>query len=328
MDNKKETAPDNGFETVETTLGRYGRSLEIGEGGRKGDIIAIIVTYNRKEKLLNCINALFKQKGGSPDILVIDNDSEDGTREALSELVEAEKIIYKNTGRNLGGAGGFELGVREAVTMGYKYLWLMDDDSIPKKKALFEFKKAHNKLSGRYGFLSSKVVWKDGNICKMNIQKKDVLTRIPDFNSDLEPIQFASFVSCFIKASVVKEVALPIGEFFIWGDDHEYTRRISMEYPCYYVKNSVVVHDCETNTGSNIAQDSLDKMKCYLYSYRNDVYIFRREGLKGIVYLFARLMYHILRIAVSGEEGKKKRFITLFKGTLMGMLYSPTVDMV
>ena len=327
MENSKETFSEN--EAGEKSLlGRYGTALEIGEGGRTGDIVAIVVTYNRKEKLQNCLNALFKQKGGRPDILVIDNASDDGTKEALKDLADSEKIIYKNTGRNLGGAGGFEIGVREAVTMGYKYLWLMDDDSVPDRKALMEFKRAHNKLSGRYGFLSGKVLWKDGNICKMNIQKKDVLTRIPDFNKDLEPIQFASFVSCFIRASVVREVALPIGEFFIWGDDHEYTRRISMEYPCYYVKKSVVVHDRESNTGSDIAQDSLDKMKCYLYSYRNDVYIFRREGIRGWTYLFARLIYHVLKIAVSGESGKRIRFATLFKGTLMGLLYNPTVDLV
>ncbi len=328
MENNKDNNPDieNGMQ--DTTLGRYGHELKIGEDGRTGDIIAVIVTYNRKEKLHNCIKALLKQKGGRPDILVIDNASDDGTKESLSELILSKQVIYRNTGRNLGGAGGFEQGVREAVTMGYKYLWLMDDDSVPEKKALYEFKKAHNKLSGRYGFLSGKVIWKDGSICKMNIQKKDVLSRLPDFDKDLQPVQFASFVSCFIKASVVKEADLPIGEFFIWGDDHEYTRRISLEHPCYYVKKSVVLHDSETNTGSDISQDSLEKMKYYLYSYRNDVYIFRREGIKGMAYWFLRLIYHILRIAVSGKEGKKKRFLTLFKGTVMGLLYSPTIDMV
>lgn len=321
-DNMPEIKPGEGL------LGCYGHELNVGEGGRKSDIAAIIVTFNRKEKLLNCINALLGQKGGAPDIIVIDNASDDGTRDDLDKLIKDGTVIYRNTGRNLGGAGGFEIGVREAVFMGYKYLWLMDDDCVPDKKALNELKKAHNKVSGRYGFLSSRVNWKDGSICRMNIQKKDVITKVRNFDKDMQHIQFASFVSCFVRSSVVKEVGLPIGEFFIWGDDLEYTRRISMEYPCYYVKNSEVLHDCATNTGSNVAKDSTDRLKLYTYAYRNEFYNFKREGIRGLTYWAARLLVHIGRIAVSGEGDKKKRFMSLFKGTLMGFFYNPTVDIV
>lgn len=328
MDKDINSVQETEKEPDERMLGHYSRELKIGEGGRKSDIAAVIVTYNRKEKLMNCIKALLDQKGGRPDIIVIDNASEDGTEDTLAEYAEDGTLFYRNTGRNLGGAGGFELGVREAVLMGYKYLWLMDDDCVPDKKALNELKRAHNKTSGRYGFLSSKVIWKDGSICRMNIQKTDVISKLGNFDKDMQHIQFASFVSCFIKASVVKEVGLPIGEFFIWGDDLEYTRRISMEHPCYYVKNSVVRHECATNTGSNVAQDSIDRLKNYTYAYRNEFYNFKREGIKGLAYWAVRLGYHILRIAVSGEGDKKKRFMALFKGTLMGFLYNPTIDIV
>ena len=112
------------------------------------------------------------------------------------------------------------------------------------------------------------------------------------------------------------------------GDDLEYTRRISMEHPCYYVKNSVVKHDCATNTGSNVAQDSIDRLKNYTYAYRNEFYNFKSEGLRGLAYWAVRLGCHILRIAVSGESEKKKRFMALFKGTLMGFFYNPTIDIV
>lgn len=328
MEKDINSVPETENEPDERMLGHYSQELEIGEGGRNSDIAAIIVTYNRKEKLINCINALLDQKGGRPDILVIDNASDDGTEEALEEYVEDGRIFYRNTGRNLGGAGGFETGVREAVFMGYKYLWLMDDDCVPDKRSLNELKKAHNKVSGRYGFLSSKVIWKDGNICRMNIQKTDVISKINNFNKDMQHIQFASFVSCFVKSSVVKEVGLPIGEYFIWGDDMEYTRRISMEHPCYYVKNSVVRHDCETNKGSDIAQDSPERLKYYTYAYRNEFYNFKREGIKGLAYWAVRLGYHVMRIAVSGESDKKKRFMALLKGTLMGFFYNPTIDIV
>ena len=291
------------------------------------NIVAIVVTYNRKEKLLKCLESFSSLKGGSPDILVVDNFSDDGTKEALAPMVEDGRIHYLNLGRNLGGAGGFEHGVKHAIELGYEYLWLMDDDCIPGKGSLNALKKAHNTLKGRYGFLSSKVIWRDKTPCRMNIQKCSLTHKLKDWGRDLQRVQYASFVSCFIKASVIKELALPIGEFFIWGDDLEYTRRISRKYPCYYVKDSVVLHNCAHNGGSDISRDSMDRMKYYVYAYRNEFYIFRREGTKGIVYWLMRINLHIMRILFKSDGHRFKRLWMLMKGTLMGFFYNPTIDL-
>ena len=100
-------------------------------------IATIVVTYNRKELLLECLEHLFDQSYGS-DIIVVDNNSDDGTEEALRELIEKKKIQYINTGANLGGAGGFQYGIKYATESGYDYLWIMDDDSMPTSNALEE----------------------------------------------------------------------------------------------------------------------------------------------------------------------------------------------
>ena len=47
-----------------------------------------------------------------------------------------------NTGANIGGAGGFNLGMRWAVEVGYEYVWVMDDDCITLKNTLQELLKA------------------------------------------------------------------------------------------------------------------------------------------------------------------------------------------
>ena len=78
-------------------------------------IVAVVVTHNRKESLLRCVDALRRQRGARTDILVVDNASDDGTAEALAPLMEEGAILYRNTGENLGGAGGFNFGMRLAV---------------------------------------------------------------------------------------------------------------------------------------------------------------------------------------------------------------------
>ena len=110
-----------------------------------------------------------------------------------------------------------------------------------------------------------------------------MIQTVSDFNSETVPIVMASFVSLFMPTKIVYELGLPIKEFFIWTDDWEYTRRISLKYPCYLCNKSMVVHKSKSNIGANIANDSLDRLERYNYLYRNDVYLYRREGLYGFV---------------------------------------------
>ena len=43
-------------------------------------VAAVIVTYNRRDKLRNCMDAVISQKGNAvPDIIIVDNNSTDGT---------------------------------------------------------------------------------------------------------------------------------------------------------------------------------------------------------------------------------------------------------
>ena len=97
--------------------------------------VDIVVTYNRKELLRENISALIKQSYRDHDILVIDNASTDGTQKMVEEL-NNPFIRYYNTGKNLGGAGGFSYGLKIAAEGNYRYAWIMDDDSIPENSAL------------------------------------------------------------------------------------------------------------------------------------------------------------------------------------------------
>ena len=76
-------------------------------------VMAIIVTFNRKELLKESIEALLNQSYKNCDILVVDNASSDGTREFISGYIDNKKVIYKNTEVNIGGAGGFNFGIKK-----------------------------------------------------------------------------------------------------------------------------------------------------------------------------------------------------------------------
>lgn len=288
-------------------------------------VLAVVVTYNRKALLLECIDALLAQDFSDLDILIVDNASTDGTGDAVAPYLD--KIIYQNTGANLGGAGGFQFGLRFAAENGYDYAWIMDDDCIPYPDSLSTLFSATASL-GRYGYVASKVMWTDGSLCNMNIPRDRELKSIDfsAYSTDLIPSGAATFVSVLFPVSVIREVGLPIKEFFIWADDLEYTRRISLRFPCYVIPSSVVLHKCSTNNGSNISTDEDARISRYNYAYRNEVYLYRREGISGIKHILLRTPYHIYKVLRFSPSKKGERIKIILFATLKGISFNPPIE--
>lgn len=290
--------------------------------------VAVVVTYNRLELLKECLAALERETVPC-NVFVVDNASTDGTTEWLAEYVKSRKSVHcRTTERNVGGAGGFNLGIRWATEAGYDFVWVMDDDCIPDERALEELLAADRELSGCYGFLSSRVLWRDGTLCTMNVQRKTPFKDNRDFDGKLVRIAMASFVSLFIPVPVVKKVGLPIKEFFIWTDDWEYTRRISRLYPCYLANRSVVTHKSKVNAGADIATENADRLYRFNYLYRNDVCLYRREGLSGLIYELLRLTWHSARVILNAKGDKILRLKTIWRGTAAGLAFAPAIEYV
>ena len=291
-------------------------------------VAAVVVTYNRKELLKQCVEHILAQQGAACDILVIDNASTDGTEEMLRGTFSDGSLQYYNTGANLGGAGGFSCGIRRAAEKGYDRIWVMDDDCMPENDALAALLRAERELKGEYGFLSSRVLWKDGNLCTMNLQRETLTRNLKGFGRRLQPVKMASFVSLFLKRETVMELGLPIKEFFIWTDDWEYTRRISRKYPCYAVADSTVTHLSASNIGANIATERAERLDRFDCLYRNDVYLYRREGIRGFAYEAVRLSGHCLRVLLKAKDHKRERLRKIIGGTRKGLSFHPPIERV
>ena len=297
-------------------------------------IITIIVTYNRLSLLKECIDALVKSNYHT-DILIVNNNSSDGTKEFLSiaqKLYPENRFYIYNLDTNLNGAGGYNYGMKKAIHLDYDYFWIMDDDCIVNANSLEELINADEKLLGNYGFLSSKVLWIDGNICKTNVQRIAVARKIRDFKTEIVNVDYASFVSLFVKKIDVINVGLPIKEFIIWTDDLEWTRRLTYDKlyknskPGYLCNNSIVTHKTKDNKGVSIVTDSYDRIDRYKYIYRNDVYCFRREGLRGYLYIWFRNLYHIIRVILFSKNDKLFKINTIINGYNEGLRFNPRIE--
>ena len=289
-------------------------------------VTAVVVTYNRKALLAECIAAIRAQAGAACDILVVDNASTDGTAALLQGLAGPDLTVHA-AAQNLGGAGGFALGAELAVRAGYDALWLMDDDTLPAPRALAALLDAAAGLP-EYGWLSSRAVDRSGADQPMNRQRKTPYRDIDGYGAPGGPpipSVMASFVSLFVPADVVRRYGLPIAEFFIWSDDWEFTRRISRALPCYTVAQSVVVHAMARGGVVSIAHDSPDRLPRYRYFYRNDVVLYRREGPAGWLWLLAKYAWHTAQVLFGRCPGKAGRIGIIWRGFAAGVRFAPPV---
>lgn len=287
------------------------------------DICAVIVTFNRKELLQESVEAVINQTVKVKDILIIDNNSTDGTIDVLNNLKgKYNNLSYISLDKNIGGAGGFNIGINEAVKRNSDYIWIMDDDTIPNEDALEKL--MHSKVwNENWSFLCSKVLWTDKSICKMNIpnyvkyeyQKDNLINRV----------NTATFVSLLIKSNSVKEIGLPIKEFFIWGDDFEYTSRLSeLIGPGYCIENSIVIHKMKENKSVNIISDNRERIPRYYYEFRNKYFILRKQ--KKIIEYYKYFIKTNLKVIIIKNSNKIEKIKVLFKALNDGIKFNPKIE--
>ena len=264
-------------------------------------VAAVVVTFNRLEKLKNVIASIRAQTYPVTTLIVVDNASTDGTAEYLAGLDSELAIEIATVQENLGGAGGFAEGMRRGYTSGADFVWIMDDDCYPEPDALAAlvvgFEGAVAELGAEVPFACSVVVFTDGSICEMN-------NPLPTWDwgrllvKDQRNVMVTacSFVSVLIPRWAIAEYGFPYREYFIWFDDREYTLRLTRRCPGVQVLDSVVVHDMGDNRGVNFAMVDQKNLWKFEYGVRNEAsYQLHHRSLLYFLEFGARLFVSLHR---------------------------------
>lgn len=294
-------------------------------------INCVVVTYNRLELLRQCLSALQAQTHPIDRLIVVDNCSTDETPSYLADLASHNEAIDIITlSHNMGGAGGFNRGLRRSVELGCDFTWLMDDDTIADPTALEELVHAARTTPTEIGFLCSRVVWTDGRLSIMNTPPG--ITPAVVEGGRPYPVVHCSFVSVMVKTQAVLRLGLPIKEFFIWVDDIEYTERLTKGgYPGYYIPRSRVVHKTATNYVPTIDNAPVEMAPRFFYQARNTAYLKRRRlgGRRGLRFLFSLLnKYRVMVLrAMRRPKGQRRPFIAAARrGCKAGWSFYPEIE--
>jgi rhamnopyranosyl-N-acetylglucosaminyl-diphospho-decaprenol beta-1,3/1,4-galactofuranosyltransferase len=264
-------------------------------------LVVIIVTFNRL-KCLKTTLAIYQEEQ-IDWILVVDNASTDGTHTWLQEeLGRCSSLEVIHLERNVGGAGGFEAGLRWVDTQlhGRGWVVLHDDDAYPKlgNSAVFRQRVASGSYKG-FGAVAAAVVTPAGkpadiNRPILNIFKNPLRTwrlvygqvgSLRDFyhvgyrdivlGVSQYPVDAASFVGLYLDLESLptkEELRYPDGNLFIYGDDTLYTHRLVRHgTKLLFDAHLVYIHDTDTGYEEGIIKPAWK----HYYISRNSLAVYR-----------------------------------------------------
>lgn len=291
-------------------------------------ITAVVVTYNRLSLLKECIAAMVSQTINPTEIIVVNNNSTDGTGEWL-----ATQNINVITQENRGGSWGYYAGIKKAIEENADWVWIMDDDTIPQKDALEKFVSVINSGISNIGFLSSKAVWTDGSAHNMNLQDIKTFSSGKAFNEyddkGLMLVQSASFVSLLVSKEAVIKSGLPVKEFFIWFDDIEFTSRIYCNnFLCGYVPASIAVHKTTTHYNADLFTDDVKNLWRYKYGLRNQLYMIRQQKgyFKFFMQALKRIFVYPFRIFKKRKDNPWPFIKTVWAASIAALSFNPKIE--
>lgn len=262
-------------------------------------VYAIVVTHRRPDLLAKSLDALCAQSRAPEHLVVVDNDNDPRVR----ELVQGQPIAstYLGSRRNLGGAGGFALGMLQALALGADWVWLADDDGRPQDSevlgTLLSCASGHRLAEvspmvcdmddpSRLAFpLRRGLVWRR----RVSELRTGTEVGVPPACGGLLPGIASLFNGALFRASTLEAIGVPDLRLFVRGDEVEMHRRLVRSgLPFGTCLNAVYLHpqggdEFKPILGGRMHTQYPDDETKRFFTYRNRGYLQAQPGLRKLV---------------------------------------------
>lgn len=260
-------------------------------------IVAVVVTHRRLEQLRASLDVVCGQTRPIDHLVVIDNADEPEVR-ALVESQPVE-VTYVGSKHNLGGAGGFALGMLHALATGADLVWCADDDGRPEGPQVLA---TLLDCMDRHGLAEVSPV-----VCDLNdpdrlafpLRRGLVWRRLrselyadgetADTASDLLPDIASLFNGALFTADCLDRVGVPDLRLFIRGDEVEVHRRLTRSGLSFGTcLNTAYLHPQGSDEfkpilgGRMHTQFPDDPVKRH-FTYRNRGYLLSQPGMRKLI---------------------------------------------
>ena len=218
------------------------------------DILVVIVTFNAIGWLERCLDSVASSEEKA-DLTVIDNGSTDGTLEELRRRAEAGELTLITPGENLGFGAGNNLGLRLALEKGYRFVYLLNQDTWLMPDTLGKLK---NAFGGRFGILSPMQMQGDGKALDYYFSKH--CKKALEAGGNVVEVPFVMAAHWMISRDALLKTGLFSPAFKHYGEDENYIDRLHCHgLECGVVKSAAAVHD---RAGRKRTKDAAIRLKC------------------------------------------------------------------
>jgi rhamnopyranosyl-N-acetylglucosaminyl-diphospho-decaprenol beta-1,3/1,4-galactofuranosyltransferase len=244
-------------------------------------VAVVVVTYNRADLLGRTLDGLAAQTHEPDAVIVVDNASDDHTREVLDARrgLHLQRI---HLAENTGGAGGFRAGVEAAYDREFDRIWLMDDDVVPAPDCLATLMAQDEAFvmavrEDTHGRLVEKAAT-DFDLTHARAIRPKRNTVESDFGDrgampDRVELHNIAFEGPLFRREVVDTIGLPDASYFIFYDDVDFAMRARRAgYRIWAIRDAVLVRQLDFSQ-----QHDLSGWKGY-YMYRNLFAVHFRYG--------------------------------------------------
>jgi rhamnopyranosyl-N-acetylglucosaminyl-diphospho-decaprenol beta-1,3/1,4-galactofuranosyltransferase len=250
-------------------------------------VVAVVVTRHRRELLADSLKMIGAQTRPPDHLVVVDNGPDDPAR----DIVESCPVpsTYLASQRNLGGAGGFALGMLHALAMGAEWVWCADDDGRPADENVLEvlLTEAEKRDLAEISPVVSNIETPD----RLAFPLRRGLTwkrNAADLGTDFLPGIASLFNGALFRAATLDVIGVPDYRLFFRGDEVEIHRRLARSGLRFGTSLKVAyLHPDGSDEfkpmlgGKLHAQDPENEVKRY-YTYRNRGYLLSQPGLRRI----------------------------------------------
>lgn len=228
------------------------------------------MNYNGAEDTIDCLNSLLNSTYKKILTIVVDNLSTDNSIEVLKEKEEELCFTLICSPKNNGFSAGNNIGIRYAFDHGCSHVLLLNNDTVITPYFLTEMMKYDDGKTALTGtilyYWKKEEIWYGGGTVNKFTGKTVHLHKgesIKSVGTEPEVISFISGCEMLIPQQVIDSIGLMDEDYFLYGEDVDYSLRISNHgFGLKYVPSSIIYHKVNAST-SRIAKAS------QYYSARN-----------------------------------------------------------
>jgi GT2 family glycosyltransferase len=227
----------------------------------RGDpkVAVIVLNWNGREDTLRCLESLQAVEYPNWEVLVVDNGSEDGSLDAIRERHPEAMVI--EAGRNLGFAGGNNLGIEAALRRGAEFVLVLNNDTTVAPDLLRAFVRAAREHPDA-GVFAAKIyflkdpqrLWYAGaRWNSMSAAFEHVGQGVLDTGADFEQVRdtdYACGCAMLLRAPAVQAVGMLDERFFLLFEETDWCFRArEAGFRCLFVPGAKVWHRVSSSFG-------------------------------------------------------------------------------